>query len=130
MRQEWIEKPLPDAHFSGSPLRASSIIGAVVVNEANETLGDIEDVVIDSRTGKVAYAVLWCGAFVGMAEKLMAIPFSILDFNAAKKAYVLNVSSDRLKAAPGFDSEHWPLLSDENWIRDVFEYYERMPYWI
>lgn len=115
--------------FSNSPVKASSIIGTDVVNPAGENLGDIKEVVIDPGTGRVAYAVVSFGGFLGMGEKLFAIPFSALEYDATDNEYVLDISQDRLKAAPGFDADQWPTMSDEKWNRDVYKYYERSPYW-
>jgi hypothetical protein len=64
-----------------------------------------------------------------MGEKLFAIPFSALDYDAEKNEYVLDVSKELLEAAPGFDADHWPAMSDEKWNRVVYKYYKRSPYW-
>lgn len=115
--------------FSNSPVKASSMIGTDVVNPQGDNLGDVKEVVIDPRTGRVAYAVVSFGGFLGMGEKLFAIPFSACAYNAVKNECVLDVSKERLKAAPGFDADHWPSISDEKWNRDVYKYYQRSPYW-
>jgi sporulation protein YlmC with PRC-barrel domain len=115
--------------FAHSPVKASSIIGTDVVNLKADSLGDVKEVVIDPRTGRVAYAVVSFGGFLGMGEKLFAIPFCSFKYDITKNEYVLDVSKERLKAAPGFDSDHWPSMSDEKWNRDVYKYYERTPYW-
>lgn len=115
--------------FSSSPVKASSIIGTNVVNPKGDSLGDIKEIVIDPNTGRVAYAVVSFGGFLGMGEKLFAIPFSTFKYSVTKNEYVLDVSKERLKAAPGFDPDHWPSMADEQWNRDVYKYYERPPYW-
>jgi len=115
--------------FSNSPVKASSIIGTDVVNPKGDNLGDIKEVVIDPRTGKVAYAVVSFGGFLGLGEKLFAIPFSAFQYDHEENEYVLDVSQERLKAAPGFDAENWPAMSEEKWNRDVYKYYDRAPYW-
>jgi sporulation protein YlmC with PRC-barrel domain len=115
--------------FSNSPVKASSIIGTNVVNPKRESLGDIKEMVIDPRTGKVAYAVVSFGGFLSMGEKLFAIPFSAFSYNVTENEYVLDVSKERLKVAPGFNADHWPSMSDEKWNRDLSSYYDRAPYW-
>jgi sporulation protein YlmC with PRC-barrel domain len=100
--------------FSSSPQKASNIIGSKVVNPTGDTLGDIKEIVIDPRSGKVAYA---------------AIPFGSFEFNVTKNEYVLNVSKERMESAPGFAADKWPLMSDEKWNRDTHKYFERSPYW-
>ena len=115
--------------FSNSPVKASSIIGTNVVNPNGDNLGDIKEIVIDPRTGRVAYSVVSFGGFLGMGEKLFAIPFSSFKYNATSNDYVLDVSKERLKEAPGFDADHWPSMADEKWNHDVYKYYDRSPYW-
>ena len=115
--------------FSSSPVKASTVIGADVVNPQGETLGDIKEVVIDPRSGHVAYAVVSVGGFLSIGEKLFAIPFSAFNHNVTKNEYVLDVSKERLEAAPGFDADNWPTMSDEKWNRDLYNYYGRPPYW-
>ena len=115
--------------FSNSPVKASSVIGTNVVNRLGDNLGDIKEVVIDPRTGRVAYAVVSFGGFLSMGEKLFAIPFSSLEYSVSKGEYVLNISKERLEAAPGFDPDNWPSMADETWHRSVYKYYERPPYW-
>ena len=115
--------------FTNSPVKASSIIGTDVVNPNGDNLGDIKEVVIDPNTGKVAYAVVSFGGFLTMGEKLFAIPLSSFKYDPTENEYVLDISKERLEAAPGFDADHWPSMSDEKWNRDVYKYYERQPYW-
>jgi sporulation protein YlmC with PRC-barrel domain len=115
--------------FSNSPVKASSMIGTDVVDPQGKDIGEVKEVVIDPRTGKVAYAVVSFGGFLGMGEKLFAIPFSAFKYDVTKNEYVLDISKERLKAAPGFDADHWPSMSEEKWNRDVYKYYERSPYW-
>lgn len=115
--------------FSSSPVRASVMIGTDVVNSTGDNLGDIKEVVIDPRSGRVAYAVVSFGGFLGMGEKLFAVPFSAFDYNVKTGNYVLDISKQRLEAAPGFDSDNWPTMSDEKWNREVYQYYGRSPYW-
>ena len=115
--------------FSNSPVKASSIIGTKVVNPNGDNLGDIKEVVIDPRTGRVAYSVVSFGGFLGMGEKLFAIPFSSFKYNATSNDYVLDVSKERLQSAPGFDADHWPSMAEEKWNRDVYKYYGHSPYW-
>ncbi len=115
--------------FASSPVKASSMIGTDVCNPKGENLGEIKEVVIDPGTGRVAYAVVSFGGFLGMGKKLFAIPFSAFEFDVEENEYVLDISKERLEAAPGFDADSWPSMSEEKWNRDVYKYYERTPYW-
>lgn len=122
--------------FSNAPIKASSVIGTKVVTPKGDTIGDIKEIVIDPRTGKVAYAVVSFGGFLSLGEKLFAIPFGAFVYNVnatssdlVKNEYVLNVSKEQLEKAPGFDSDHWPLMTNEKWHREMHQFYDCSPYW-
>jgi len=105
--------------------RASKLVGMSVRNDQNERVGTIDDLVINMDNGQIAYAALGFGGVLGLGEKLFAVPFNQFKFDNDKNDphFVLNVSRDRLKAAPGFDKNHWPDLADPNWSQAVDKYY-------
>lgn len=110
-------------------MAADTVCGNNVKNRAGETLGQIEHIMLDVPTGRIAYAVMACGGFLGIGEKLFALPWSALTLDTSDKCFILDVDKDRLKAAPGFDKDHWPEMADERWARDVHAYYTSRPYW-
>ena len=108
---------------------AATLIGDKVVNAAGESLGEIEAIMLDVRSGRIAYAVLSFGGFLGMGSKLFAIPWNALTLDAKEKRFVLNVSKEKLENAEGFDKDHWPSMADMTWAVRVHEYYDVVPYW-
>ena len=110
-------------------LAADTLTGDKVVNLQNEDLGTIEHLMIDIESGRIAYAVLSFGGFLGMGDKLFAIPWSSLIVDTVEKQFILNADKERLKLAPGFDKEHWPNMADRAWATEVFLYYGAKPYW-
>jgi sporulation protein YlmC with PRC-barrel domain len=102
--------------------RASAVVGRKVENEAGENLGKIESLAIDS-SGRIAYAVLSFGGFLGMGDKLFAIPWDALTIG--DKNVILPLDKERLKNAPGFDKKNWPNMANEAWAREVRDYYNR-----
>lgn len=102
---------------------AETLIGNDVVNKANEAVGDIKEIMLDVKRGRVSYAVLSFGGFLGMGEKLFAVPWEALTLDPVKKRFVLDVTRDRLKEAPGFDKGHWPDMADPGWRKGIHEYY-------
>ncbi|MES2153434.1 MAG: PRC-barrel domain-containing protein [Pseudomonadota bacterium] len=102
---------------------ADTLIGDDVVNSKDEKLGDIKEIMLDMRSGQIAYAVLAFGGFLGMGEKLFAVPWKALHLDTVNKCFVLDVDKDRLKNAPGFDSDHWPDMSDATWVNEVHTFY-------
>lgn len=119
------------ARTVGQPqvLSASTIIGDGVRNAKGEDLGKIEEVMIDLQEGRIAYAVLSFGGFLGVGDKLFAIPWQALELRPDEHKFVLNVSKELLENAPGFDKDHWPKTTDRKWMTSVYEYYDYEPYW-
>lgn len=110
-------------------MAASTLEGDNVVNGAGDKLGEISEIMIDVPTGRVAYAVLSVGGFLGIGDKLLAIPWRALRLDPANKRFVLNASKERLEAAPGFDKGSWPSLADERWATELHNYYQAPFYW-
>jgi hypothetical protein len=94
-----------------------------VVNRADEELGELEHFVIDLPSGRIAYAVLVRGGVFGLGERLHAIPWEALQLDADERRFVLDMAKDRLDAAPGFDEEHWPAMTDAAWAAAIREFY-------
>ena len=118
-------------HLHPRVLSAGSIIGSKVVNSGGEQLGTIKDLVVDLDDAQIAYAVLAFGGFMGLGDKLFAIPLEALIFDTRANQVVLDVDRDELKTAPGFDKEKWPDSAqyEAGWLLDIYEYYGYSPYW-
>jgi sporulation protein YlmC with PRC-barrel domain len=124
--------PTPDEHPGGpgpKVMDAASLAGDSVVNAAGEHLGTIKAIMLDVPAGRVAYAVLSFGGFLGAGDKLSAIPWPVLKLDPLEKRFVFDVSKERLEAAPGFDKEHWPRMADREWATGIHQYYDVPPYW-
>lgn len=106
---------------------AETLIGDSVVNAQEEDLGDIKEIMLDMQTGQVAYAVLAFGGFLGLGEKLFAVPWQALHLDTANKRMVLNVDKERLKTAPGFAKDAWPDMSDVSWAGGIHSFYGTDP---
>ena len=102
---------------------ADTLIGNDVYNANDEDLGDIKEIMLDMHSGKVAYAVLSFGGFLGMGEKLFAVPWDALALDTANHRFTLDVQKERLKDAPGFDPDHWPDMADRTWAEGVHSFY-------
>ncbi len=89
-------------------LTATSIIGDKVINKAGEDMGKIKDIMINIKEGTIQYLIIEFGGFIGLGEKLFAIPFVALKLNAKEQNFILDVEKEFLETAPGFNPEHWP----------------------
>lgn len=110
-------------------LSSTSLVGTKVENPAGENLGKIEDLIIDLHDGRVAYAVLSFGEALGIADKLFAVPFSVLECDCENEKLILPTAKERLESAPGFDKDHWPDTADRIWGADIHSHYDINPYW-
>ncbi|MDP5133121.1 MAG: PRC-barrel domain-containing protein [Paraglaciecola sp.] len=106
-------------------LSASSITGDEVCNMKDEKLGKIHEVMLDMSEGKIRYAVLAAGGFLGIGERFFAVPWKALTLNKKDKNFMLDVDVERLKKAPGFDKDNWPNMADPSWNSSVESYYAR-----
>jgi sporulation protein YlmC with PRC-barrel domain len=113
--------------LAATAFRASKLTGLNVRNTAGEKLGTVDDMVVDVRTGKISYIALGVGGVLGIGEKLFAVPYSELKFNHGKDEmfFVLDMSVEKIKAAPGFDKRDWPNFADPNWSQHIDKYYQR-----
>ena len=80
--------------------RTSKVVGSTVVNEANETVGTIDDLIV-TPSEKVPFAVLSVGGFLGMGTKYVVVPYSALQVHD-KKMVLPGATKDSLKALPEF----------------------------
>ena len=110
-------------------MASSTLEGDDVVNREGETLGELEEIMLDVTTGRIAYAVLSTGGFLGLGDKLFAIPWGALTMDPENKRFILDADKERLEQAPGFDKDHWPSMADQRWATQIHSYYGTRPYW-
>jgi len=115
------------ASNNANTFRASKLIGMSVRNDQNEKVGTVDDLVINMSNGQIAYAALGFGGILGFGEKLFAVPMNQMKIahDSNDTYFVLHVTKDMLKAAPGFDKNHWPDFADPNWSKEVDNYYRQ-----
>lgn len=106
-------------------LSASTLIGDTIENSRGEKIGKLEEIMIDLESGRIAYGVLSFGGFLGIGDKLFAIPWQKLHVDQQKECIILNVSKERFDDMPGFDKEHWPDMADPKWQTNITNYYNK-----
>jgi sporulation protein YlmC with PRC-barrel domain len=104
-------------------LTATSIVGDKVENTKGEDLGTIDNLMINVHTGKVEYAVLEYGSFLGIGGKLFAIPFEQLRVAPGRHVFIVDRDKEYLRMSPGFDKNHWPDTNDHTYYGDVDSYW-------
>jgi sporulation protein YlmC with PRC-barrel domain len=111
--------PGPGPHI----MAADTLTGEDVRSESGESLGKVTHIMLDITHGTIAYAVLSFGSFLGLGEKLFAIPWSSFALDVENRWLVLNVDKQRLKKAPGFNKDQWPSMANPAWAAEVDGYY-------
>jgi sporulation protein YlmC with PRC-barrel domain len=122
--------PPPQRSAQASPLMtASKMCGNKVINQQNETLGQIDEIVIDLPRGRIAYAAMASGGFLGLGERLFAVPWTTLAYDAGRECFVMDARKEIFENAPGFDKDRWPAQVDAEWHDQVHRYYGAPLYW-
>ena len=112
----------------GYSILGSNLIGMEIENSQGENLGEVKDIVLDSK-GKVRYVAVSYGGFMGMGDKMYAVPMEAFSLKREKGMFyddallILNVTEDQLKNEKGFDNENWPNLDDETYRIDLDKRY-------
>ena len=102
---------------------ADTLIGDHVHNLSNEHLGEIKEIMLDMRSGKIAYVVMSSGGVLSIGEKLFAVPWEALTLDTVNKRFTMDLPKERIENAPGFDTDHWPDMANPQWKQDIHSYY-------
>ena len=111
-----------------SLIGSDKVEGTSVYGSDNQKIGKIERVMIDKISGKVAYAVLSFGGFMGMGEDYYPLPWANLTYDTSLGGYKVGITENQLKGAPKYTkSTSWDWGNREN-DRKVYAYYNT-PLW-
>lgn len=108
-----------------SLIGASKVQGTDVYNAAGDHIGELDDIMIDKTSGKVAYAVIAFGGFLGMGETRRALPWAVLTYDTGKSGYIVRASTETLKTTPETSD-----YTDRDWGNRLHQHYGVSPYWI
>ena len=114
---------------TGTLISANKVEGTAVFSTEGEKLGTVDTVMLDKRAGKVAYAVMSFGGFLGMGEKHHPLPWQTLTYDEDKHGYVVSVSKEQLKKAPTMSVGEYERLADKAYGESIYNYYGVQPYW-
>jgi len=110
-------------------IAGSKVAGTSVYDTQGGKLGVIDDVMIDKETGRIAYAVMSFGGFLGIGDRHHPLPWSTLHYDRAVGGYVVNLDRRQLEGAPAYADDEDIQWDDEAWGRRVHDYYRAEPYW-
>jgi hypothetical protein len=113
----------------------SRVNGTAVFNQAGDKIGHIDDLSIEKVSGKVVYAIMSFGGFLGIGEKFHPVPWSLLDFDTTRDGYVVPLDQAALEAAPYYDRDELAKLGGDSHlsyadtIYGFYGTYGVVPFW-
>jgi osmotically-inducible protein OsmY len=102
--------------------RSTQVIGQAVKNSGNETIGTVQDLLLDMKSGAIQAVVISSGGFLGIADTLSAVPVSALRFDVDAKAFKTKLTKEQLVKAPQFKTTIWPDFSDAAMLEAMRSY--------
>jgi sporulation protein YlmC with PRC-barrel domain len=126
-QQEQVVGP-NDTRVAGNNVRASKLIGMNIQNAGGESVGEVNDIVLDGQTGKIRYVAVTYGGFLGIGNKMFAVPYEAFRWRTAADSrgehmLMLNVTQKQLEGAVGFDENSWPNFADPKYTEDLDKRY-------
>jgi len=118
-----------DSQETASLIGSDKVEGTPVYRPSGERVGQIERVMIDKMSGKVAYAVMSFGGFMGIGEDYYPLPWSLLTFDQKVGGYVIDITQEQLKGAPKYSKHETWDWSDHERGKKIYNYYGEPPYW-
>jgi hypothetical protein len=112
-----------------SLIAAGKVSGTAVYNTAGDELGEIYDVMLDKRTGRVAYAIMSFGGFLGIGLRYHPLPWAVLKYDTRQQGYVVGLTRSQLEGAPTFGAEDSPSWGNRAYEQQIHDYYGSQPYW-
>jgi len=100
-----------------------------VVNTKGQDLGQVQTFVVDMVARRIAFVIVSFEGFMGISDKWFAMPLDILTWSIEKKNFILDMSEEVLKEAPGMDKNKWPDEIDFDIIAKSYSHFRVAPYW-
>ena len=111
---------------------SSRVLKEPVYNLAGTKIGHVSDLSIEKTSGRVIYAIMSFGGFLGMGEKFHPVPWSVLQYDIERDGFVVPLDEAVLKDAPSYSAEELRSLGGEDYREALLGYYSRYgmgPYW-
>lgn len=99
------------------------IIGEDVLSSSGDDIGDVSNLLIATKPGRIQYVVVSRGGVAGLGDTLYAVPFAAFRCNEAEEKIMLPVSEDQIKNAPKLEGTDWRVLSQDDRARQIHAYY-------
>jgi sporulation protein YlmC with PRC-barrel domain len=107
-------------------ISSTDVQGTDVYSPSGDEIGEIDHVMIDKVTGRVSYAVMSFGGFLGLGESHYPLPWGTLTYDTDLGGYRTNVTEAQVKNAPPFSEQSW---ANRDWETKTHSHYGVQPYW-
>ena len=114
------------AHPNHQLISSEDVEGTNVYDMKANKIGEIDHLMIDKISGRVTYAVMSFGGFLGLGHSHYPIPWGVLKYDNKLGGYVTGITEQQLKDAPAFSDDSW---SNRNWEAQTYQHYKVQPYW-
>ena len=114
------------AHPNHQLISSNDVQGTEVYGAGNKNVGEIDHLIIDKLTGRVAYAVMSFGGFMRLGHSHYPIPWSALTYDKSLGGFRTNITEQQLKDAPQFSDDSW---EDRDWETKTHQHYRAPAYW-
>ena len=114
---------------NGRLISADQVNGTAVYDTHGEKLGSVEDLMIDKLSGRIAYAVLSFGGFLGIGGQHHPLPWGTLKYDPSLGGYVVGLDRKVLEGGPAYGAADRVAWDDQRWGQQVHDFYKATPYW-
>ena len=122
------QTPTPEAAPQASEvlntIRGQDLLGFEMKGSKGDSLGMVDDVVVALKNGRIRYLVGKFGGFLGLGDKLFAIPWEATTVDVEQGTLTLDVDSQAIQNAPSFTEETWPTMVDTQWDKEILDYWK------
>ena len=119
----YVEGRAVDIDETDRLISSEKVEGTAVYNRSGDSLGSVHHLMIDKITGRVEYAVMSFGGFLGIGESYHPLPWSALTYDTGMGGYVVDVDRSRLERAPRYTTSSQPDWTDQAYRRRIDEYW-------
>ena len=114
------------AHPNKQLISSEDVHGTEVYGADRKHIGEVDHLMIDKESGRVAYVVISFGGFMGLGHSHYPIPWGALTYDTQLGGFRTNITEQQLKDAPAFSDDSW---SDRSWEKQTYDHYKVQPYW-
>ena len=113
-------------HPNHQLISSEDVEGTNVYDNKVSKIGEVDHLMIDKVSGRVSYAVMSFGGFIGLGHSHYPIPWGALKYDTKLNGYVTGITQQQLKDAPAFSDDSY---SSRNWETQTYAHYNVAPYW-